>query len=308
MTEGTAGITLLLVFCGMLLSSAGALYARKGGTAPWGLPGTALLGAMAGCLVLHFAAGESRPAAPWLLVLCAACASGMAGGGVAGLLKAATGHTPREGAAAGIMLDVGAFGLMLWTADAVGGWQLPFWARLQGGAEAPGSTGSGLWVCIAAAGLGLLALSLAAMDHTSFGRKVRACGSDPLAAAHRGIAVGAVQAGGMAVAGLLSGVGGFLFMAAGGGALSQTIMGFGFLALVPSLLGRRRRAGMAGGALALGLAVYLMAQPPLFLRQMEQWKGGPYLLRLLPLLVGLGLIWFSGKAEGDKEEPKDREE
>ncbi|MEG1528163.1 MAG: ABC transporter permease [Clostridia bacterium] len=98
-------------------------------------------------------------------------------------------------------------------------------------------------------GLLILLVSTFLLNKTRFGLRLRSCGEHPQAADSVGINVPRMRYWGVAISGLLGGIGGMLFMVPLISEFSGTVFGYGFLALAVLIFGQWKPSKIFLGAL-----------------------------------------------------------
>jgi general nucleoside transport system permease protein len=103
--------------------------------------------------------------------------------------------------------------------------------------------------------LGLLILAVAAfvLYKTKFGLRLRACGEHPQAADSVGVNVYRIRYAGVMISGALAGLGGLIFVVPTSTEFSETVSGYGFLALAVLIFGQWKPMRIFLAALFFGL-------------------------------------------------------
>jgi len=132
-----------------------------------------------------------------------------------------------------------------------------------------------------------------------FGLRLRACGENPQAADSLGINVLRMRYIGVALSGILAGLGGGIVITTYSGEFSPLIYsGLGFLALAALIFGKWNPWGVLGASLFFGFAKTVADMSKLF----ESLKGMPNILfNTFPYVVTLiALVVFSKNAAGPR--------
>jgi len=122
--------------------------------------------------------------------------------------------------------------------------------------------------------LGLVILAVAAfvLYKTKFGLRLRACGEHPQAADSVGVNVYRIRYAGVMISGALAGLGGLIFVVPTSTEFSETVSGYGFLALAVLIFGQWKPLRIFLAALFFGLMKTIASA----------YSG-------IPLLQGLGI-------------------
>ena len=144
--------------------------------------------------------------------------------------------------------------------------------------------------------LGLVILIVAAfvLYKTKFGLRLRACGEHPQAADSVGVNVRRIRYAGVMISGALAGLGGLIFVVPTSTEFSQTVSGYGFLALAVLIFGQWKPLRIFLAALFFGLMKTIASA----------YSGIPFLSRLgissdvykmIPFIATLIVLAFSSK-------------
>lgn len=106
-------------------------------------------------------------------------------------------------------------------------------------------------------GILFLLLSCVLLYYTKFGLRLRACGEHPQAADSVGVNVYRIRYAGVLLSGLLSGIGGLIFVIPTSTSFNASVSGYGFLALAVLIFGQWRPGRIFFAALFFGLAKML---------------------------------------------------
>ena len=142
-----------------------------------------------------------------------------------------------------------------------------------------------------------LAISFVVLYKTKFGLRLRACGEHPQAADSVGINVYRMRYLGVAISGLLAGVGGFAFTVAAGAGFQSTVAGYGFLALAVMIFGNWKPLSILGASLFFAffkiIGSYSGSIP--FMPNFENVKSSEYIYLMLPYIVTMILLVITSK-------------
>jgi simple sugar transport system permease protein len=144
--------------------------------------------------------------------------------------------------------------------------------------------------------LGLVILIVAAfvLYKTKFGLRLRACGEHPQAADSVGVNVRRIRYAGVMISGALAGLGGLIFVVPTSTEFSETVSGYGFLALAVLIFGQWKPLRIFLAALFFGLMKTVASA----------YSGIPVLSRLgissdvykmIPFIATLIVLAFSSK-------------
>ncbi|MBQ4088433.1 MAG: ABC transporter permease [Clostridia bacterium] len=132
---------------------------------------------------------------------------------------------------------------------------------------------------------------------TRLGIRLRACGEHPQAADSVGINVYRMRYLGVAISGLLAGVGGFAFTVAAGAGFQSTVAGYGFLALAVMIFGNWKPLSILGASLFFAffkiIGSYSDSIP--FMPSFEGVKSSEYIYLMLPYIVTMILLVLTSK-------------
>ncbi len=143
----------------------------------------------------------------------------------------------------------------------------------------------------------LFAIITIVLYKTKFGLRLRACGEHPQAADSVGVSVYGMRYAGVALSGMLAGVGGLAFTLAVGGGFQSSVAGYGFLALAVMIFGNWKPLRIFGAAFLFAVfkVIAPMASSIPFLPTFSGIKGGEYLYLMLPYLVTMIVLAFTSK-------------
>lgn len=138
-------------------------------------------------------------------------------------------------------------------------------------------------------GIAILLISIFVLYKTKFGLRLRACGEHPHAADAAGISVHKIRYAGVILSGLLSGIGGLIFILPTSTNFNATVSGYGFLALAVLIFGQWKPGRIFFAALFFGLMKTLSAAYSVipFLNDAgipnDVYKMFPYIITLVVL-------------------------
>ncbi len=102
-------------------------------------------------------------------------------------------------------------------------------------------------------GVAILIIGAFVLYRTRFGLRLRACGEHPQAADSVGVNVSRIRYAGVAISGALAGLGGLVFVVPTSVNFSETVSGYGFLALAVLIFGQWKPMRIFLAALFFGL-------------------------------------------------------
>jgi len=143
-------------------------------------------------------------------------------------------------------------------------------------------------------GIGILVLSWYVLKRTKFGLRLRACGENPQAADSAGISVMKVRYAGVALSGILAGMGGLIYILPISTEFTCSVAGYGFLALAVLIFGNWDPWRIAFAALFFGVTktlAYTYNSIP-FLAAMSLPDTA---YKLIPYVATLILLAFTSK-------------
>lgn len=152
----------------------------------------------------------------------------------------------------------------------------------------------------------LLILTVFIIYKTRFGLRLRSCGEHPQAADSVGINVYKMRYIGVAISGMLGGIGGLAFTLASGSGFQSTVAGYGFFALAVMIFGNWNPVRIFGAAIffALFKVIGSYSGSLSFLPAFSGLKNSDYLYQMLPYIVTMVVLVFTSrksrapKAEG----------
>ena len=151
----------------------------------------------------------------------------------------------------------------------------------------------------------LLIVACIVLYKTKLGLRLRACGEHPQAADSVGINVYKMRYIGVAISGVLGGIGGVAYTLGAGSGFQSTVMGYGFLALSVMIFGNWKPLNILGAAFffALFKVISSMSGSIPFLPSLENIKSSEYIYLMLPYIITmLILILTSKKSRAPKAE------
>ncbi len=143
-------------------------------------------------------------------------------------------------------------------------------------------------------GIALLIVLSYIIGKTPFGLRLRSCGENPDSAAAVGVSVSDMRYTGVAISGLLGGMGGLVFVVPTSTVFDAGVSGYGFLALAVLILGQWKPFGILMAAFFFGIlkAVSSSYSGIPFLSDLnipaETYKMIPYALTVIVLAVSAG--------------------
>lgn len=151
------------------------------------------------------------------------------------------------------------------------------------------------WIFNIALFLGLPCMLFVAifLAYTKFGKKIKACGENPHAAAALGIKVEWVQAGAIILSSFIAGIAGALYAQNISSYFYGSVQGVGFLAVALVIFGQWKPLWIIGGALIFGSIYGLMNN--IVLVPGLNTLGNTDLLRTIPYALSIGVLIFTSK-------------
>ena len=295
----------------LLLVALGGMFSERSGIVNIALEGIMLVGALAGALALRaLNLGTFGAAHPQFSMLIAILISAACGCGFSLLLAFASINLKADQTIGGTALNMLAPAVAIVVSWAVQGQGqttilLPNWMRITassfGLAENPQNffqylTFKSFYLTFPVALLLFVAAAIL-LYKTRFGLRLRACGEHPHAADSVGINVYRMRYAGVAISGLLGGVGGLAYTIAAGSAFQSTVMGYGFLALAVMIFGNWKPLNILGAAVffALFKVVSSMSASIPFLPSFSSVKSSEYIYLMLPYLVTMVILVLTSK-------------
>ncbi len=302
----------------LLLVALGGMFSERSGIVNIALEGIMIIGALCGCLFLRYTEDMGFGAdAPQLYMLIAMVISAVAGMLFSMLLAFASIRLKADQVIGGTALNMMAPALAVIVTWAAQGQAqttilIPKWIRIT--QESLGfATGTdflsrlvfkSLYLTTLAA-IVLLVWAVIFLYRTKTGLRLRACGEHPQAADSVGINVYRMRYMGVALSGLLGGVGGLAYTIAAGSGFQSNVAGYGFLALAVMIFGNWKPLNILGASLFFALfkiiGSYAGTLP--FLPKFESIKSSEYIYLMLPYIVTMVvLILTSKKSRAPKAE------
>jgi len=294
----------------IVITALGGLYSERSGVVNIGLEGIMLVGAFVAA-TLNFFLGQGHmfgstmgvTVIPWLSILIA----GLVGMAYSMLHAVASIRFKADQVISGTAINLLATGVTVFLAQVIFGQQrTSAFSQGMGTIRIPGITNIPVIGLLFSRtnqpfilAIILVVLTAFIMKKTRFGLRLRACGEFPQAAASMGINVQKMRYIGVAISGLLAGIGGgVLVLTVDTQFTAMTINGMGFIALATLIFGKWNAWGVLGAGLFFGLANVFARSSGQFeaLRAMPQ-----ELFFMLPYVVTIiALVITSGKSSGPK--------
>ncbi|MGI6123846.1 MAG: ABC transporter permease [Acetivibrionales bacterium] len=143
-------------------------------------------------------------------------------------------------------------------------------------------------------GVAILIISAIVLFKTKFGLRLRACGEHPQAADAVGVSVYKMRYSGVAISGMLAGIGGLIFVVTTSTNFNANVAGYGFLALAVLIFGQWNPYRIAGAALFFGFMKTISATyssiPLLYNLPITG-----YFYKMIPYIATLIVLVFSSK-------------
>ncbi len=143
-------------------------------------------------------------------------------------------------------------------------------------------------------GFGLLIVAVVLLYRTRFGLRLRACGEHPQAADSVGINVYKMRYAGVAISGMLAGLGGLVFVVPTSTNFNATVAGYGFLGIAVLIFGQWKPMRILFAALFFGLMKTISSS----------YSGIPvlldlginsYIYKMIPYIATLVVLAFTSK-------------
>ena len=302
----------------LLLVAMGGMFSERSGIVNIALEGIMIVGALCGCLYLRSTeqAGFGSAAPQWHMLVAILIAGG-AGMLFSMLLAFASIRLKADQTIGGTALNMMAPALAVIVTWAAQGQAqttilIPNWIRIT--QQSLGLTEGtdffsrmvfkSLYLTTPLALLLLIAATVF-LYKTKTGLRLRACGEHPQAADSVGINVYRMRYLGVAISGILSGIGGLAFTVAAGSGFQSTVAGYGFLALAVMIFGNWKPLNILGASLFFALFKIIGSYAKLldFLPKFENVKNSEYIYLMLPYVVTMiVLILTSKKSRAPKAE------
>ncbi|MCL1913807.1 MAG: ABC transporter permease [Eubacteriaceae bacterium] len=283
----------------LLIVALGGLFSERSGVVNIALEGIMVIGAFAGILFISLV----QPALPGQPVLILAIVLSMLVGGIVSIAHAyAAIHMKADQVISGTAINMFAPAFAIYTARMIRTvQQIPFVNQFRipsvpilGKMPILGQLFFTNTYITTFIGFGILALSWVLLYKTKFGLRLRACGEHPQAAESVGINVYKMRYIGVAISGMLAGLGGLVYVIPTSTNFNATVSGYGFLALAVLIFGQWKPLGVLASAFFFGLlkAVSSTYSGFEFLRAL----GLPgYTYKIMPYLVTLLALTFTSK-------------
>ncbi|MCL2343432.1 MAG: ABC transporter permease [Firmicutes bacterium] len=295
----------------LMLVALGAMFSERSGVVNIALEGIMVIGALFSCLFLSMSNTQGWGSVhPQLTMLLAILVAGGAGVIFSLFLAFASINLKADQIIGGTALNTfaPAFSIVLsWAIQGQGQTQIaiPTWIRISGlKIDSVNSLGNFLeWVFLknlyltTLLAVVILIVGIIVLRKTRFGLRLMACGEHPQAADSVGINVYRRRYAGVAISGVLGGIGGLAYTIAVGSNFASSVYGYGFLALAVLIFGnwtpvRITLAALffaffkVAGTVAGSGTIPFLALP---IKQASQ------LYNILPYLVTIILLIFTSK-------------
>ncbi|MDR0832446.1 MAG: ABC transporter permease [Bacillales bacterium] len=148
-------------------------------------------------------------------------------------------------------------------------------------------------------GIIIIIISWIVINKTRFGLRLKACGENPSAADSAGINPIKYRYFGVALSGILAGVGGF-FLVTGYSSefMANSTASYGFLALAIMIFGNWKPGGIVGGAILFATLVTLssgLAYFPFLENLLNRWNIDKEIIHMLPYITTIIVLIFASK-------------
>lgn len=143
-------------------------------------------------------------------------------------------------------------------------------------------------------GVIILIISAVVLYKTKFGLRLRACGEHPQAADAVGVSVYKMRYIGVAISGMLAGLGGLIFVVTTSTNFNANVAGYGFLALAVLIFGQWNPYRIAGAALFFGFMKTISATYS-SIPWLNNLPITGYFYKMIPYIATLIVLVFSSK-------------
>lgn len=143
-------------------------------------------------------------------------------------------------------------------------------------------------------GVIILIISAVVLYKTKFGLRLRACGEHPQAADAVGVSVYKMRYIGVAISGMLAGLGGLTFVVTTSTNFNANVAGYGFLALAVLIFGQWNPYRIAGAALFFGFMKTISATYS-SIPWLNNLPITGYFYKMIPYIATLIVLVFSSK-------------
>jgi ABC-type uncharacterized transport system permease subunit len=143
-------------------------------------------------------------------------------------------------------------------------------------------------------GVIVLIISAVLLYKTKFGLRLRACGEHPQAADAVGVSVYKMRYIGVAISGVLAGLGGLIFVVTTSTNFNANVAGYGFLALAVLIFGQWNPYRIAGAALFFGFMKTISATYS-SIPWLYNLPITGYFYKMIPYIATLIVLLFSSK-------------
>jgi len=143
-------------------------------------------------------------------------------------------------------------------------------------------------------GVIVLIISAVLLYKTKFGLRLRACGEHPQAADAVGVSVYKMRYIGVAISGVLAGLGGLIFVVTTSTNFNANVAGYGFLALAVLIFGQWNPYRIAGAALFFGFMKTISATYS-SIPWLYNLPITGYFYKMIPYIATLIVLVFSSK-------------
>jgi len=294
----------------LLVVALGGMFSERSGTINIALEGIMIIGALFGCLYLK-TAGTWGTAHPQTAMLFAILIAGGTGLIFSILLAVASISLKADQTIGGTALNMfaPAFAIVLtWAIQGQGQTtiNIPTWIRITpeyfglATSKNPGFFETLLFknfYLTTPIVIVILLVTIFIMYKTKFGLRLRSCGEHPQAADSVGINVYRYRYIGVAISGLLGGIGGLAFTIAAGSGFQSTVAGYGFFALAVMIFGNWKPVRICGAALffALFKVIGSYTASIAFMPKFQGVKSADYIYQMLPYIVTMIVLIFTSK-------------
>lgn len=142
-------------------------------------------------------------------------------------------------------------------------------------------------------GIPIMVFVVVLLGYTKFGKKIKACGENPHAAASLGIKVQWVQTVAILISAFISGVAGALYAQNISRFFFGSVQGVGFLAVALVIFGQWKPLWIIGGAVIFG-SIYAIMNNSLLVPGLNQ-LGNTDLLKTIPYALSIAVLIFTSK-------------
>lgn len=144
-------------------------------------------------------------------------------------------------------------------------------------------------------GLAILIAAIIVINRTKFGLRLKACGEHPQAADSVGISVTGIRYSGVAISGILAGIGGLVFVIPTSTNFNAEVAGYGFLALAVLIFGQWRPLRVFIAAMFFGV-MKTISSTYVAIPFLVSAGIPDYIYKMIPFVATLIVLSFTSKS------------